>query len=230
MILNIIATFAALYASFLEDQRSVKPSDILILYFSASSICKLPQLRSLWLIPSVGVCRYLSLASFLLTVAIIALESVPKTKILHSDYCGGTDEGKLGFWGRSFFIWVLPFLQTGSREALEVEDVPEVDTNLQGQCSGGKLRKSWNSARKNGSHRLIKAVFRAYGWDCVSAIPPRLVYSCFTFTQPFLITATVNYIGGPSSSEPKIYGNGLIGAYVLVYLGLAVGLCSLFPM
>ncbi|CAG8907277.1 unnamed protein product [Penicillium egyptiacum] len=222
VILNIIATFAASYASFLEDQRSVKPSDFLILYFSACSICRLPQLRSLWLIPSVGVCRYLSLACFLLTVAVMALESVPKTKILHSQYYGGTNEGKIGFWSRSFFIWVLPFLQTGYREALEVEDIPEVDTSLQGQCSGSKLRKSWDSAKTNGHYRLIKAVFRAYGWACISAIPPRLAYSCFTFAQPFLITATVNYIGGSPGSEPKIYGTGLIGAYILVYLGLAV--------
>ncbi|KGO43779.1 ABC transporter, integral membrane type 1 [Penicillium expansum] len=208
IVLNIIATFAASYASFIEDQRSVKPSDLLILYFSASSIF--------------GVCRYLSLASFLFTVAILALESLPKTKILHSHYYGTTDEEKIGFWSRSFFIWVLPFLQTGYREALEVEDVPEVDTNLQGQCSGDKLRKSWDSASVKSHHRLIKVVFRAYGWACVSAIPPRLAYSCFNFAQPFLITATVNYIGGSSSSQPKVYGTGLIGAYILVYLGLAV--------
>ncbi|KAJ5518656.1 ABC transporter integral membrane type 1 [Penicillium expansum] len=111
---------------------------------------------------------------------------------------------------------------TGYREALEVEDVPEVDTNLQGQCSGDKLRKSWDSASVKSHHRLIKVVFRAYGWACVSAIPPRLAYSCFNFAQPFLITATVNYIGGSSSSQPKVYGTGLIGAYILVYLGLAV--------
>ena len=71
-------------------------------------------------------------------MAIIALESVQKIKILHSDYCGGTDEEKLGFWGRSFFIWVLPFLQTGYRGVLEVEDIPEVDKNLfkQSSCLG----------------------------------------------------------------------------------------------
>ena len=230
VILNIIATFAASYASFVEDQRSVKPSDILILYFSASSICSLPQLRSLWLIPSVGVCRYLSLGSFLLVVAMIALESVSKAKMLHSNYCGGTDEGNAGFWSRSFFIWVLPFLQTGYRKDLEVEDVPEADTNLHGQCSGSKLRESWDSSSTNGHHRLTKAVFRAYGWACVSAIPPRLAYSCFTFAQPFLITATVDYIGGSSGSEPKIYGTELIGAYFLVYLGLAVGTHSVLPM
>jgi hypothetical protein len=69
-------------------------------------------------------------------------------------------------------------------------------------------------------------VFCAYGWAYVSAIPPRLAYSCFTFAQPFLITATLKYIGDPSASEPKFYGTGLIGAYILVYLGLAVGMHS----
>ncbi|KAJ5383264.1 ABC transporter integral membrane type 1 [Penicillium concentricum] len=221
-ILSIIATFAASYVSFVEDQRSVRPSDLLVLYLSASSICKLPQLRSLWLISSVEVCRYLSLASLLLMVAIIAVESIPKTKILKSHYRGGTSEGKIGFWSRCFFIWILPFLQTGYREALDVEDVAEVDTNLQGQCSGGKLRKSWDVTSINGHYRLVKAVFRAYKWAFVFAIPPRLTYSCFTFAQPFLITATINYIGESSVSEPKTYGNGLIGAYFLVYLGLAV--------
>jgi ATP-binding cassette subfamily C (CFTR/MRP) protein 1 len=226
VILNIIATFAASYASFIEDQRSVRPSDLLVLYFSASSICRLPQLRSLWQIPSVEVCRYLSLASFLLTMAIAALESVPKINILISHHYSSTDEGKVGFWSRSFFIWVLPFLQKGYKEALELENVPEIDTSLQGKCSGGKLRQSWDFASQNGHYRLVKAVFCAYGWAYVSAIPSRLAYSCFTFAQPFQITATLKYIGDSSASESMFYGTGLVGAYILVYLGLAVGMHS----
>lgn len=206
----------------MEDQRSVRPSSLLILYFSASTICRLPQLRSLWLIPSVDVCRYLALASLLFTLAVVTLESVPKARTLHSDYCKCTDEERSAFWDRSFFIWALPFLQTGYRKILEVEDIPEVDTDLQGQCSGDRLQKAWDSASLYRQHRLIKAVFCAYGWTCVSAILPRLAYSCFTFSQPFLITATINYIEVSSASEANIYGGGLIGAYVLVYLGLAV--------
>ena len=223
VILNIIATFAASYASFLEDQRSVRPSDLLVLYFSASSICRLPQLRSLWQIPSVEVCRYLSLASFILTVAVVAFESVPKIYILKSHHYSDTDEGKVGFWSRSLFIWVLPFLQKGYKEALKVENVPEVDADLQGQCSGRKLRHTWDFTSTNGQYCLVKAVFCAYGWVCVSAIPPRLAYSCFTFMQPFLITATLKYISDLSASEPEFYGTGLVGAYILVYLGLSVG-------
>lgn len=101
--------------------------------------------------------------------------------------------------------------------------IPEVDTNLQGQSSGEKLRTVWKSVKTNGHFQLLKATFRAYGWAYLSAVPPRLALSCFTFAQPFLITATIDYIGNPSISESKMYGQGLIGAYVLVYVGLAVG-------
>ncbi|KAL6239854.1 P-loop containing nucleoside triphosphate hydrolase protein [Aspergillus navahoensis] len=192
------------------------------LYFSATSICQLPRLRSLWLIGSVDACRYLSLVTLFITVAIVILESIPKTSLLHSAYCDATEEGRTGFWSRTFFIWVLPFLQTGYRNSLEVEDVPQVDTTLQGQASGDRLRTAWHLEGREGKFRLVKAVFRAYGWPYISAVPPRLAYSCFIFTQPFLITAAIDYIGGSSASEPKVYGAGLVGAYILVYAGIAV--------
>ncbi|KAL4908813.1 hypothetical protein BDW74DRAFT_187329 [Aspergillus multicolor] len=220
-IVNIVATVAASYASFTEDQRSVRPSDLLVLYFSATSLCHLPRLRSLWLINSVDPCRYLSLVILLVTVAIVILESASKTRILHPAYKNATKEERSGFWSRSFFIWVLPFLQTGYRSFLVVDDVPQVDAALQGQASGDRLQRAWHSGGGEGRFRLVRAVFRAYGWPYLSAFLPRLAYSCFTLTQPFLITAAINYIGG-GSAEPEVYGAGLIGAYILVYLGIAM--------
>lgn len=56
----------------------------------------------------------------------------------------------------------------------------------------------------------------------MSAIIPRLCRSAFSFCQPFLLTATLNFIASPSMPETKYYGNALVGAYVLVYLGMAV--------
>ncbi|RDW81522.1 Cyclic peptide transporter [Aspergillus mulundensis] len=221
-IVNIVASLAASYVSFTEDQRSVRPSDLLVLYFSATSLCHLPRLRSLWLIDSVDASRYLSLITLLITVAIVILESLPKTRRLNPTYTNATEEERSAFWSRALFTWVLPFLQTGYRNSLEVEDVPQVDTALQGQASGDRLRRTWHSEGREGKFRLIKAVFRAYGLPCISAVPPRLAYSCFIFTQPFLITAAIDYIRGTPESEPKVYGAGLVGAYTLVYGGIAV--------
>lgn len=54
----------------------------------------------------------------------------------------------------------------------------------------------------------------------VSTVIPRLCETVFTFAQPFMINTTVKYIAQLDASPD--YGKGLIGAWALVYLGLAV--------
>lgn len=71
-------------------------------------------------------------------------------------------------------------------------------------------------------HKLLKVTFQAYIWPFVSAIPPRLCLSAFKFCQPFLISATLNFITAPSTPENNLRGSPLVGAYVLTYMGLAV--------
>jgi ATP-binding cassette subfamily C (CFTR/MRP) protein 1 len=68
-------------------------------------------------------------------------------------------------------------------------------------------------------HSLIKSCFRSYTVPCLSAIIPRLCLSIFTFSQPFLINTTLDFVG---QDNPKAdYGKGLIAAWTLVYLGMA---------
>lgn len=52
------------------------------------------------------------------------------------------------------------------------------------------------------------------------AVVPRICLTVFNFTQPSLLEVTVKYIG---QAEPDAsHGKGLIGAWALVFLGLAV--------
>ena len=44
----------------------------------------------------------------------------------------------------------------------------------------------------------------------------------FNFCQPFLIEASVSYIGAGPEKGNESYSQGLVGAFVLVYLGYAV--------
>lgn len=62
---------------------------------------------------------------------------------------------------------------------------------------------------------------RSYILPLVSAVLPRLCLTALTFAQPFLINTTVNYMS--QKGAQGAYGKGLIGAWALVYLGLAVG-------
>ncbi|KAJ5627096.1 hypothetical protein N7528_004523 [Penicillium herquei] len=98
--------------------------------------------------------------------------------------------------------------------------MPEVDESLQGDGARVKLQAFWEKSK--GTHRLMKAVFRAYLLPALSGVIPRLMLCGFTFCQPFLITSTVDYFSGDADSKPKEYGQALIGAFLIVYIGIAL--------
>jgi hypothetical protein len=45
----------------------------------------------------------------------------------------------------------------------------------------------------------------------------------FNFCQPLLLTRSLTFFDQPVNSTTNNIGYGLIGAYILVYTGLAVG-------
>jgi hypothetical protein len=49
--------------------------------------------------------------------------------------------------------------------------------------------------------------------------------SVFTYTQPLLLTRTISYVSRQPQPSKNV-GYGLIGAYVIVYMGLAVRLAG----
>lgn len=225
-VINIAATLAATWTSFLEDQRSIAPSYILVLYFSSASLLALPRLRSLWLITDedgVIVCRGLWTTIFIFTVLVLFAESASRFTSLQPLYQLRNREERSGFWGRSFYVYLLPLLKAGNSKLLEVTDLPDVDAELQGEDAGNKLRQAFAKSRKSGKHILVTAAFVAYRSIFLWAIPCRLALTAFSFSQPFLITTTINFMGASPTAENQNYGPSLVGAYILVYSGITVG-------
>lgn len=52
---------------------------------------------------------------------------------------------------------------------------------------------------------------------------PRILYTAFTFSQPLLLQRIVRFVG--EKDPPTTVRNGLIGATVLIYFGIAVCFC-----
>ena len=72
----------------------------------------------------------------------------------------------------------------------------------------------------------LKAFYKAM----LMPVIPRLFQIGFTYAQPFLITAAIDLAATPQKQPYNNNGYGLIGAYVLVYSGIAVcSQCSLRP-
>jgi ATP-binding cassette subfamily C (CFTR/MRP) protein 1 len=190
-----------------------------VIYFSASSILNLPRLHSLWLIESTSACRGLWTSITIFTVFALFTESASKANIVRSSY-HITKEQLCNLWGRSFFTWLFPFFQLGYSKIITLDDIPSVDDELTGEVSQDKLQASWKVTQ--GKHRLLKACLHAFLRSFLSGIPPRLALLGFTFAQPFLITATIDYMSSEQTEDSKKYGQALVGAYVVTYAGITV--------
>lgn len=80
---------------------------------------------------------------------------------------------------------------------------------------------------QTGKYALMKCTLWTFRWQFVAGIFPRLLAIGFTFSQPFLINAVIDFVAESAiSSEEVPYANkraaGLIGATLLLYVGLAI--------
>lgn len=92
-------------------------------------------------------------------------------------------------------------------------------------CSFIWLIKLILAQEKNAGERsLLRCLFRSFWRPALSPVLPRLLKSCFTYAQPFLIQSVTEFLNSNNTEEPLYWGYGLIGAYGLVYTSLAVSL------
>lgn len=225
-VLSVLSNVGALALSILVDQRSVKPSDVLVLYYSISTILGIPRLRTLWFFPpDYLIQQAIWTVLLILTASVATIECFGKTKYLRPVFKNGlTPEQMTSFWSRSFFVWLLPVFRKGYSNVFFVDDLPDIDKDLKESVTWSELEVAWRRTQEARiGLRLVRATFRANSWSLLSAILPRLMLSAFTFCQPFLIQAAVSHLSGTANEdEHERFGQALVGAFALVYLGIAV--------
>lgn len=236
-ILILSASAGAPLLSYTEHERSVRPSSLLILYLFTSAVTAAPKLRTLWLLRSSNTAAALWTLVVSTTLIACFIESSTKTKHLKTSHQDVTKEETSNFWGRGFYVWTLPLFRRGYSTILRLADIPPVDSSLSGSFAYEKLRSTWERLEhpsqaswkwhsrflRKGQLTMFRAAVLAFLWPFCSAIIPRLCLTVFTFSQTFLITATIEYVETPTTPQTRHYGQALIGAYVLMYLGYAVG-------
>ena len=71
-------------------------------------------------------------------------------------------------------------------------------------------------------HRLIKALLFTLKWHLALAIVPRLLLIALKFSQPFLLDRLLTLLNSDESATSSRQAWGMILAFALVYLGIAV--------
>ncbi|KAJ6134374.1 ABC transporter integral membrane type 1 [Penicillium sp. IBT 18751x] len=225
-----------------EHSRAIRPSTINSGYLFLSSLLSLAEVRTLYFVETNRAVPVLYTVNLCLRVAALAIESIPKTSILKTAYRNPPPETATGVLGLSFFTWINPLLLLGSRTDLTVAQLPELEDAFCAKGLGPNgLETLWRKGEfvacirrvtfANHSllgsnwdqpHSLLWASMRYYAVPFLLGILPRALQIGFTFAQPFLVDATITWVDGPDESYTMSQGYGLIGAFALTYIGIAV--------
>ncbi|GAB1311376.1 Multidrug resistance protein MDR [Madurella fahalii] len=203
--------------------RSIRPSGLLVLYLSLTLVFDIARCRTLWAVESAEtVATVLSVAIGIKAVLLI-VEAVEKRGSLlpkFQDLPPEATAGELNLW---FSWWLNPLLLRGFKKQLSMESLFDVDPGLK---SGGRevsLIEPWKQCRWKQWRQSLLAVCMLHNRVLIAkAVLPRLIQIGFTFAQPFLLERTIQYIEGEGHADRPAVGRGLIAAYVMVYIGIAV--------
>ncbi|KAI1326562.1 putative ABC multidrug transporter [Xylariaceae sp. FL0255] len=215
--LRLAAAICIAPLSFLENNRSPRPSMLLGAYLSLTLLLDAAQVRTLWL--SASTRPETAYASIFTAGAAIKAAAVRwGTKSDHSP------EETSGIYSLSIYAWVNRLFISGYRNVLRVPDLYPLDTAMASKGMRARFAKHYNSSSsRQTKHKLILVLACTFAVQLLLPIPARVILIGFKLSQPFFINSLLQYLAGTSSSDfTTDAGYGLIGASFLIYSGIAL--------
>lgn len=131
---------------FLEHSRSVKPSDLGIIYLLVSLACDATEF---WLAYEGGKlynddALYISIANLKLRLVLIFAGSHGKASILRNTGEQSSPEEVCGVLSRTFFWWINPILARGNKFVLSGDSLPSLHTELSSEVLRRRALKCWD--------------------------------------------------------------------------------------
>lgn len=212
--------------SLLEHAKSPRPSILLSFYLAVTRILDISQTRTLWLASrnhiEVTFAR-LYTSAVVLKAASLLLESQHKSRWITWDTKQHSPEETSGLFELGAFIWLNRLFLSGHAKILKVSDLYPLDPAMRAETLNRRLARHWQipvSADHLRKYGLARALMKTLAIPILLPVIPRAAMAAFQFCQSFLINALLSYLEEPDPS--KNVGYGLIGATVLIYLGIAI--------
>ncbi|KAK1754461.1 P-loop containing nucleoside triphosphate hydrolase protein [Echria macrotheca] len=203
--------------------RNIRPSGLLVLYLSLTLVFDIARCRTLWAIESAETIAAVFSAAVGVKAILFVLEAAEKRKSLLPEFRDLPPEataGELNLW---FSWWLNPVLICGFKGKLSIESLFDVDPALRAGEKDVSLVEPWKQCNWKQWPQSLLALCMLRNWRLIAkAVLPRLAQIGFTFAQPFLLERTIRYIEGDGYADRSAVGKGLVVAYILVYVGIAV--------
>ncbi|KAG8676479.1 hypothetical protein FPOAC2_02575 [Fusarium poae] len=220
--ISIVASISLLGLSYVEHVYSYRPSTVLNLFLLFSVLFDATRTRTLWLQGYNRPAAITALISTVVKVMMLSVEAIEKRGFLRPEYRELPSEVTSGVFSHWFFSWQLPLFRVGYSHDLKIESLFPLEKHFKSSYLQNMLQTAWAQAPKKGDYDLLLVVFKTLKGPILSIIFPRMCFIGFTFCQPFLISATLSWAEKEPNSDDMSQGYGLIGAWFLVFVGLAV--------
>ncbi|KAJ5772369.1 multidrug resistance protein [Penicillium odoratum] len=213
--------FLALLSS-LEHTRTLRPSSIVNAYL-LSTFLDAVVVRTLWLASYVTEdLRNVFTAAFTLKACLLIMEAVEKRRF----FCAEQDRAlspyaRSSIYNRAVFWWVNELLRQGARQTITPKDLHLLESSMAVETLDRRIWASWQKTDQKHRRRLIHTFIRALRWDLLTPLFPRLLLIAFTVGQPLCLRRFLEYLEASPEQSANV-GYGMIGAYFLIYLGIAI--------
>jgi ABC-type multidrug transport system fused ATPase/permease subunit len=153
----------------------------------------------------------------------LLLELQNKARWISWDSKEHSPEETSGLFGLGAFIWLNRLFLSGFGKVLTVGDLYPLDPAMCALTLDRNLERHRHksvSAKRHKKYGLAKALMKTLAIPILLPVIPRAAMAVFQFCQSFLINTLLSYLENPNPSKNS--GYGLIGATILIYLGIAI--------
>ncbi|RMY03782.1 hypothetical protein D0867_00547 [Hortaea werneckii] len=250
--LSVLDAVVITVLSGLQHTRSVRPSTVLQIYLSMTLLMDAVRVRTLYLQGTNPTLTRLFTAEMTVTLCTLTLESIEKRAFLLDTFRGLDPESSTSFLNRCVFWWLNSLIwpnglppsntsQLGRAKPLQQQDLyilnaeinsAELHTTFRNHLLTRKYHRHCGNDRPSMSnhqvegvskkHRLIRALLSTLRWQFALAIVPRVLLIALKFSQPFLLDRLLTLLNSGESATSSRQAWGMILAFALVYLGIAV--------
>ncbi|KAH8881037.1 P-loop containing nucleoside triphosphate hydrolase protein [Thozetella sp. PMI_491] len=224
---SLLSTVFLCLLSYAEHGRTIRPSTLLSTCLFITLLLDIACVRTLWLRATSDpdhVIAQISIASVAVKAVVLVVEALEKRRVLRPEYRNSSPEATGSIYNRYFFWWLNSLFRLGFRRVLDVDDLFVLDKHLQATYLHRRFESAWATivVGKKSPYSLFKTSFGVLKWPLLRTIPPRACLTALNFCQPFLINRAILLSQEAINDKTTQIGYGLIGAYLLVYVGIAV--------
>ena len=154
---------------------------------------------------------------------LLLLESLKKTSLAPGKVADSGPHETSGLLELATYSWLMTLFKKGYGTVLTLDDLFPLDSGLDAESLQTTLGENFENSKSRYQHHgmgLARSLAKTLAKSLLLPMGPRVGLIAFRFCQPFLIRALLSHMG--AADPPRNSGYGLIGAAVLIYVGMAV--------